>query len=42
MKPRNPVAGNSWKYNKPKVIPLNKLYKRKPKWKKSETNYFNT
>jgi len=20
MKPRNPVAGNSWRYNKPKII----------------------
>ena len=32
MKPRNPVAGNAWKYNKPKAVPAKKgkgsVYKR--------------
>lgn len=32
MKTRNPVAGNSWKYNKPKTVPPKKgkgsVYKR--------------
>lgn len=30
MKPRNPVAGNAWKYNKPKVVPdKKKTYQRR-------------
>jgi hypothetical protein len=30
MKPRNPVAGNAWKYNKPKVeVDKKKTYQRR-------------
>jgi len=32
VKPRNPIAGNSWKFNKAKVVPAKKgkgsVYKR--------------
>lgn len=42
MKSRNPIARNAWKFNKPKVVPLKKIYRRKSKWKKSETNCFDT
>ena len=34
MKPRNPVAGNAWKYNVPKVVPDKKTtYQRRRLWK---------
>ena len=30
---RNPIARNSWKFNKPKVVKSKKLYSRKGKSK---------